>query len=68
MVDDVIIRIVDMPPGANAVTTLDNDGRANIYINSRLNTDAQQRALLHEIKHIERDDFCNSTPLIAAEW
>jgi hypothetical protein len=68
MDDDIIVRIVDMPPGAIAVTTMDSDGMANVYISKHLDIYGQQRALMHELQHIERNDFYNDLPIMAAEW
>jgi Zn-dependent peptidase ImmA (M78 family) len=35
----------------------DPQGDYNIYINSALSEEQQRRSLLHELRHIRRDDF-----------
>lgn len=65
---EYIVRLVDMPCSVNGVTVLDEDGFANIYINSRLSHDQQQEAIQHELRHIHRDDFYKlDEPLEAVE-
>ena len=55
--DETYIRIIDLPSTVHGVTVRDEDGNYNIYINSSLSADARQRAIEHELKHINRGDF-----------
>lgn len=68
MIDcDYFIRLVDLPPGIGGVVTPNDDTTFSIYINSRLPFDQQQKALKHEIDHIEYDDFYNDRPIEECE-
>ena len=51
------VRIIDLPSTVRGVTVRDEDGNYNIYINSSLSEDARQKAIEHELKHVERGDF-----------
>ena len=55
--DEVYVRLVRLPSTICGVTVKDENGDFNVYINSNLSTSAQNRALEHEMKHIERGDF-----------
>ena len=65
--DNIIVRLKDLPCGINGVTILDEDGNYNIYINARLSYYGQQEAYRHELKHIQRDDFYNNLPIQEVE-
>lgn len=67
MYDDCIVRLLDLPCSVKAVTALDEDGCANIYINSKLSREEQQKAVRHELAHVSRDDFRNDTDIHACE-
>lgn len=67
MYDDCIVRLLDLPCSVKAVTALDEDGCANIYINSKLSREEQQKAARHELAHVSRDDFRNDTDIHACE-
>ncbi len=65
--DNIIVRLKDLPCGINGVTILDEDGNYNIYINARLSYYGQHEAYQHELKHIQRDDFYNNLPIQEVE-
>ena len=65
--EQVIVRYVVMPLTVNGVTTVDHEGDFNVYINSALSWEEQELSLLHELAHIENDDFFNGVPLNDAE-
>ena len=54
---DYCIRYIDLPCTVNGMTVQDIDGFYNIYINSRLNFEQQNKAIQHEMCHIARGDF-----------
>lgn len=56
-----------MPHTVNGVTVVDNDANFNVYINSALSWEEQELALLHELAHVENEDFFNGVPLTDAE-
>lgn len=65
--DEVIVRLQDMPTKMKGVTLLDESGDYNVYINSRLSADSQREVLDHEMLHIQRDDFYNELTIQEAE-
>lgn len=46
--EDIFVRLKDLPYGMNAVTILDEDGDYNVYVNARLSYDGQLQAQRHE--------------------
>lgn len=65
--ENIFVRVQDMPYGINAMTILDSDGNYNIYINARLSYIGQLKAHRHEMAHITRDDFYNDLSIVDAE-
>ena len=63
--EDVIVRVVDLPDVVGGVTVIDENGDYNIYLNARRADLA--REFRHEMRHIRRDDFHNGLPLSVAE-
>lgn len=64
---DYTVRLVDLPPSIGGMVTPNDDVTFNIYINARLAIDQQQKAMKHELEHIERDDFYNDLPISEVE-
>ncbi len=65
--DDYYIRYINMPSSTRGMTVQDGDGFYNIYINANISADAQQEAIQHELKHVQREDFDNKKSLREAE-
>lgn len=65
--NDIFVRLRDMPGKIKGLTILDNEGDYNIYINSRLSFESQCEAYHHELAHIERDDLYNALPIDKVE-
>ncbi len=57
--DNVVIRIIDLPICVKGVTVPHSDGTYNIFINARYPIDIQQDTLKHELKLVENFDFDN---------
>ena len=55
--DDIITRVIDLPPKVNAMVSLDANGDYNIYINARLSYTDQRAAFRHECNHIRLNHF-----------
>lgn len=60
---DYCIRYVDLPCRVKGVTVMDEEGFFNVYINSRLSYDCQQKTIKHELTHIQRGDFFKADKL-----
>lgn len=54
---DYIIRYIWFPSRVKALTTIDEDGRYNIYVNESLCFNQQQITIRHELEHIKNGDF-----------
>jgi hypothetical protein len=65
--DEVVFRIVELPPRVNAVTVVDENGDFNVYVNARLSYEEQQKAYLHEKQHIRRHHFHSQKPVETCE-
>jgi len=65
--DDVIVRLIDLPPGIGGAIMEDEDGIYNVYINARHGHYAQLDDLDHELAHIEHDDLHNNDPIEVIE-
>lgn len=55
--NDIIVRIINLPASVRGVTVVDENGNYNIYINAKLAPDEQKKALEHEQRHIDNFDF-----------
>lgn len=64
---DYHVYMIPFPGDIKAAVRIDSEGYASIYINDYLSPEAKKRAFLHEIRHIERDDFYNSLPISIIE-
>lgn len=51
--NEVIIRLVDVPVDLKGVVKEDSNGDYNIYINARLSSEQQVETCLHEMAHIK---------------
>ena len=61
------VRLIDLPVSVGAMVAFDEDGFASIYLNARLSREKQQKALRHELRHINGDDAYNATDIKIAE-
>lgn len=61
--EEKFVRTVSMPVGIRGITLLDDDWNYNIYINANLSLTEQQKALEHELEHIERNDWQSRLPV-----
>lgn len=46
-----------LPPTAAGLTVRNSDGTYTVFINACLNAEKQMQAYLHELQHIEANDF-----------
>ena len=65
--NDVFVWHIKLPDTVRGVTTEDENGDFNVYINSSLSTDQQKLALEHEMSHIHRDDFSRDESIYVIE-
>lgn len=63
MVNNIIYRtIYDAPCSVRAFTLIDENGDYNVYVNGHLSPEAREKAVAHELKHIQRGDFQKDLP------
>ena len=60
---DYFVYYEDFPPTVRGVVTPNDDGTFSIFLNSRLSDSQKLLTYLHEVRHIENDDFYNGKPL-----
>jgi hypothetical protein len=65
--DDIFIRLTQLPSRVKAMTVLDENADFNIYINSTLSKDEMRKAYLHEVQHIEKKHFDKEISVAQAE-
>lgn len=65
--NEYVVRLIDLPCAVKAVTALDDEGLANIYLNAKLSQETQRKALKHELNHLDRDDFYNDLDIRTVE-
>lgn len=65
--EGIFIRKVPLKDCVRAVTLPNSDCTFDIYINSNLPDELQEKALQHELKHIHMDHFYNSDPVSVNE-
>lgn len=63
----VYIRGVELPAKVRGVTVLDENDDFNVYINTVLSPEVQKKAAQHELRHIRKNHFYNSDPVIVNE-
>ena len=56
---DVNTLLVDLPGTIKAFVAKDTDDFYTIYLNSRLSHEQNIVSFIHEMEHIENDDFYN---------
>jgi hypothetical protein len=61
--DDYYVRFINLPITVKGLTVVDETGFYNIYINSRLSYEEQERTKAHELEHIKRGDFSSYATL-----
>ena len=65
--NDVFIRLTQLPGRVKAMTVVDENSDYNIYVNSTLSQDEMKKAYLHEIQHIEKKHFDQDISVAKAE-
>jgi len=60
---DYFVYYADFPPTVRGVVTPNDDGTFSIFLNSRLSDSQKFLTYLHEVRHIENDDFYNGLSL-----
>ncbi len=55
--NDIFIRLVNLPSTVKGITVIDGNDDYNIYINAKLSPGQQEKVLEHEKRHIENNDF-----------
>lgn len=62
--EQVIIRLVNLPCAVHGFTVVDADGNYNVYLNANGNTES---TFIHELTHILNNDFYNDEEICEVE-
>ena len=54
---DYCVRLIDLPYGVHGCVSEDADGFYSVYVNAKDSRERQYKALDHERRHIENNDF-----------
>ena len=65
--EEYCTRFIDLPYTVKGVTVQDSNGFYNIYINAHLSKDEQEKAIIHEITHVKRNDFYSKDSIFLIE-
>ena len=64
---DYFVRIVDLPPKVKALVAENDDGTYSLYLNAKNDKKRNVLAYLHELEHIENNDFQNGKTIRQVE-
>lgn len=64
---EIIIRYLSMPCSIEACTATDSNDDYNIYINSNLSFQEQEKAKQHELSHIQQNHFYSNKTAAVCE-
>lgn len=62
----MIVRYIDLPCTIRGMTVCEHDFYS-VYINARLSYEEQQKAVKHELTHINRGDFTRDVSISCIE-
>lgn len=57
---NINVQIIDFGNSIPATVTINDDGSFSIFLNARLSYERRLEAYLHEIRHIQNQDFCRN--------
>jgi len=57
--EDIIVRIMALPAAVRGFTSQSPDGAYNIYLNALHSKETIDKTYLHELRHIENNDFAS---------
>ena len=63
----IFVRMIPLPKAIRAVVLPNDDGTFDIYLNSNLPEEIQNKALEHELEHIKQDHLYNNDPVAQNE-
>lgn len=66
--DNVFVRLKDLPRAIKGVVAIDFDGNYNVYINQCLDCEQQKETLAHEILHISNNHLGFDIPIELCEY
>lgn len=57
LLSEVNVQIIDFGNSVPATVTINEDGSFSIFLNARLSYERRLEAYMHELRHIESNDF-----------
>lgn len=64
---DYFVRFVDLPLSIGGFVMPNDDTTFSVYINARHTEARQLISYIHEVRHIQHDDFYNGKPIYIIE-
>lgn len=64
---DYFVYYEKFPPSIRGLVTTNDDGTFSIFLNSQISDTWQLMTYVHEVQHIQRDDFYNGRPIEEVE-
>lgn len=64
---DYCVRVINFPTCIGGAVVTSEDGFYNIYLNGRCSLEKQRESLVHELRHIVRNDFYNGEDITEVE-
>ena len=64
---DYFVRVVDLPPKVKALVAENPDGTYSLFLNAKNSADQNYLSFLHELRHMEEDDFHNGKTIQQVE-
>ena len=61
--NEIIVRLIDLPVELNGFTALDEQDDYNVYLNARLSEEDMKQTFLHEMGHILYGHFYDQRPV-----
>ena len=65
--DDIIVRLTRLPHKVEGMTSVDDEGDYNVYLNTDIGDEKQRMALRHELSHITHNHFYDGRALESVE-
>lgn len=64
---DYFVRMIPLPGSVGGILTPNDDGTFSMYLNDKHSGEELLDDYMHELEHIEADDFYNGLPIHVVE-
>lgn len=67
MYNNIYVRMIKLPCHIKGMTSVDENGDYNVYINEALSNELQYDTINHELSHIFNEDFASDKDIVEIE-